>query len=169
MKTNREPEIIQMPAQKMAVVRTTGDPNVVTAQVMPALYGAVYTLKFALKKQGVDVKVGPLRGRWPNAHEVYKDQWIGLWGLPVPPETTTLTQKVPGIEVKLETWEYGTVAQILHVGSFATEGPTVRRLHEFISANGYEIAGVHEEEYLTKMDAQVQKTIIRYPVRKLDE
>jgi hypothetical protein len=71
---------------------------------------------------------------------------------------------VPGFEVKIERWEYGLVAQILHIGPFSSEGPTIQRLHEFIAAQGYEIAGVHEEEYLTSPAAKVQKTLIRYPI-----
>jgi len=33
-------------------------------------------------------------------------------------------------------------------------------------SSGYEIGGVHEEEYLTTPDAKVPKTIIRYAVKK---
>lgn len=161
-----EPRLLQTAPQKMAVVTTVGDPNVVGPDVFPALYGAVYTLKFALKKSGVDYKVPPPRARWPNAHIAPKDQWIGRWGLPVPEETVTLTQKVSGVEVKLEVWEYGTVAEIMHLGSFDTEEPTVERLHRFIEEAGYEIAGPHEEEYLTRPGAKAQKTLIRYAVRK---
>jgi len=43
---------------------------------------------------------------------------------------------------------------------------TVERLHKFIADSGYEIAGTHEEEYLTSPDARVPKTLIRYPIRK---
>lgn len=39
-------------------------------------------------------------------------------------------------------------------------------LHSFIAKQGYEIAGGHEEEYLTRPTSKVIKTIIRYPVRK---
>ena len=60
----------------------------------------------------------------------------------------------------------GTVAQILHLGSYDQEATTVERLHKFIGENDYEIVGVHEEEYLTKPDAKVVKTIIRYDVKK---
>ncbi len=162
----KEPQIVEMPPQKMAVVRTEGDPNIVGAQVFPALYGSAYTLKFALRKKGVDFKVGALRARWPNAHIAPKDQWIGIWGLPIPDNTTALPQKVPDNEVKIEVWEYGTVAQVLHIGPWDAEEPTIVRLHDFIAQNGYEIAGTHEEEYLTTPHAKVQKTIIRYPVRK---
>jgi hypothetical protein len=160
------PQILEMPPQRMAVVYTQGEPNSVGPDVMSALYGAVYNLKFALKKQGRDFKVASLRARWPDAHLVPKDQWQGIWALPIPDDTTELVQKKPGIEVKIETWEYGTVAQILHLGPFSTEGPTVARLHTFIEENGYEIVGTHEEEYLTGITAKAQKTLIRYPVRK---
>jgi hypothetical protein len=162
-----DPYIIEMPAQKMAVATTVGDPNVVGVRVFPALYGAVYTLKFALKKQGVQFKVGAIRARWPNAYSAPKDQWIGIWGLPIPGDTETLAQKDPAMEVKIETWEYGTVAEILHLGPYSEETPTIQRLCDFITANGYEIAGVHEEEYLTRPDAKMQKTLIRYPIRPI--
>ena len=161
------PVITEMPAQTMAVVVTKGDPNVVGAQVFPALYGAVFTLKFQLKKSGQgDFKVSGLRARWPDLHILPKDQWTGYWGLPVPDGTTEIPAKVPEPEVKIEVWEYGTVVEILHLGSYSEEGPTVEKLHAFIAESGYEIAGVHEEEYLTRPTAKVVKTVIRYPVRR---
>jgi len=162
-----DPQIMEMPAQKMAVVRGVGAPDKVFADLMPALYGSVYTLKFARKKQGLpDFKVGALRGRYPDAHLVPKDKWTIIVGIPIPEDVTTLPQKVPSTEVKVETWQYGTVAQILHLGPYDQETPTIQRLHQFIMDNGYEIAGMHEEEYLTKPDAKVVKTLIRYAVRR---
>ncbi len=162
-----EPRILEMPPQKMAVVRGRGAPDKVFPELMPALYGSVYTLKFALKEQGLPTfKVSGLRARYPDVLLVPKDEWAHIIGLPVPEDTTSLPQKVGGVEVKLETWHYGTVAQILHLGPYDQEEPTVRRLHQFIEDSGYEIAGDHEEEYLTTPDAKVIKTIIRYEVRK---
>jgi len=151
----------------MAVVTAKGAPNKVFPEFMPALCGSVYTLKFDLKKKGLPTfKVSGLRARYPDAHLVPKDEWAHIIGLPVPEDTTSLLQKVPNIEVKIETWEYGTVAQMLHLGAYDQEYATVERLHKFIEENGYEIAGLHEEEYLTSPDAKVIKTIIRYPVKK---
>ena len=162
-----DPQIIEMPPQKMAVVRGKGTPDKVFAELMPALYGSVYTLKFDLKKKGLETfKVSGLRARYPDAPTVSKDKWTIVVGLPVPEDTSALFQKVTGIEVKLETWQYGTVAQILHLGSYSEETANIQRLHRFIADNGYQIAGDHEEEYLTRPDAKVPKTIIRYPVRK---
>jgi len=166
-KSKTDPQILEMPPQKMAVVQAKGAPDKVFSELMPALYGSAYTLKFDLKKQGLPTfKVSGLRARYPDAHLTPKDEWTIIVGLPIPEGTTSLPQKVPGTEVKIETWQYGTVAQILHLGAYDQEGPTVERLHRFIEESGYEIAGVHEEEYLTTPDAKVIKTLIRYPVKK---
>ena len=165
--SKKEPQILEMPPQKMAVVHGKGTPDKIFSELMPALYGSVYTLKFDLKKKGLPTfKVSGLRARYPDAHLVPKEEWTHIIALPIPEDTTSLTQKVPGIEVNIETWDYGTVAQILYVGSYAEEGPTVERLHQFIEENGYQIAGDHEEEYLTTPDAKNPKTIIRYQVKK---
>jgi len=165
--SKKEPQILEMPRQKMAVVYAKGAPDKVFPELMPALYGSVYTLKFDLKKKGLPTfKVSGLRARYPDAHLVPMDEWTHIIGLPIPEDTTSLPQKVAGTEVKIETWEYGTVAQILHLGAYDQEQPTVERLHKFIEDNGYEIAGFHEEEYLTTPDAKVIKTIIRYPIKK---
>ncbi len=162
-----EPKILEMPAQKMAVVYAKGAPDKVFPEVMPALYGSVYTLKFDLKRRGLPVfKVSGLRARYPDAHLVPKDEWTHIIGLPIPGDTTALPQKVSGVEVKIESWEYGTVAQILHLGAYDQENATIEHLHQFISESGYEIAGAHEEEYLTRPDAKVIKTIIRYAVKR---
>ncbi len=167
-KSKTDPEIITMPAQKMAVVQGKGTPDKVFPTLFPALYGSVYTLKFDLKKKGVPTfKVSPPRARYPDALSTPMDKWTIVIGIPVPDDTASLPQKVPAIKVNLETWQYGTVAQILHLGPYDQEYATVARLHQFLKDNGYEIAGMHEEEYLTRPDAKVAKTLIRYPVRKM--
>ena len=162
-----EPQILEMPAQKMAAVYARGTPDQVFPQVLPTLYGSVYTLKFDLQKKGLSTfKVSGLRARYPDAHLVPVDEWTHVIGLPVPEDTTSLPQKAGGGEVKTETWEYGTVAQILHLGPYNEEHTAVERLHRFIDDSGYEIIGAHEEEYLTRPDAKIPKTIIRYRVKK---
>ena len=166
-KSKTDPQILEMPSQKMAVVTGKGTPEKAFTELMPALYGSAYTLRFDRKKKGLPVfKVSGLRARYPDAHLVPMDEWTHIIALPIPEDTTSLPQKVSGIEVKIETWEYGTVAQILHLGAYDQEQPTVERLHKFVEESGYQIAGVHEEEYLTTPDAKVPETIIRYQVRK---
>ncbi len=103
-KSKTDPQILEMPPQKMAVVQGKGAPDKVFAEVMPALYGSVYTLKFDLKKRGLsNFKVSPPRARYPDGLAVPMNEWTIITGVPVPEDTISLPQKVPGIEVKLHT------------------------------------------------------------------
>jgi len=162
-----EPQILEMPPQKMAVVYGKGAPDKVFPEVLPALYSSVYALRSDLKKLGLPIfKVSGLRARYPDAQLAQMDKWTEIIGLPVPDYTTSLPQKAANIRVRIETWKYGTVAQILHLGPYDQEYVTVARLHRFIDESGYKIDGAHEEEYLTRPTAKVIKTIIRYPIKK---
>ncbi len=164
-----KPELTTLDPIKVLTITSMGDPNK-SEKVLSALYGTAYGTKFKVyKPKGKEMKLGKLIGRWPDAHLKPKDQWTGIWGLPVPDfvEQKDLIQKDPDLPIKVEIWEYGEVAQVLHKGTYAEEGPSVTLLHEFIKAQGYEINGnSHEEEYLTSPDAKDQKTIIRYKVVK---
>jgi hypothetical protein len=168
-RSKTDPEIVEMPARTMAVVRAVGDPNDLGERVFKALYGAAYTLKFDLRKSGADFKMEAPRARWfagENWMSVPREEWEAAWALPIPDGTTSVPQKHPETPVIVETWEYGVVAQILHVGSYAEEEPTIARLHAFIAVQGFEIVGPHEEEYLSRPSAKQPKTVIRYQVRQ---
>jgi len=164
------PEYIVLPDRKMLVVRSVGDPNEVGESVFGALYGTAYGTKFkTYKPKGIKLELGKLAAMWPDAHLKPKDQWTGIWGIPVPDFVTEkdLVQKDENNPAKLEIWPGGKYAQILHLGSYAEEGPTIKILHDFIEAGGVlmkDVIGMHEEEYLTKPDSKVVKTIIRYRV-----
>ncbi len=162
------PEIAEMDDRLMAVVRTVGDPNDVLEKAFSALYGAVYGLKFGLKKLGIEYRIEPARARWlggPDFAERPRETWEAVWAIPIPEGTSELKQKDPETPVTIEPWAYGEVAQVLHVGTYAEETPTIRQLHEFIEEQGYEIAGPHEEEYQSRPGPK-GKTVIRYQVRK---
>jgi len=161
-----EPHIVKLPARKMAVVHAKGEPGKQAERVFPALYGSAYMLKFQRKRERKPMEMEPPAARWPDAHLLPKEEWTGIWALPVPSDVRKLPQKVPEVPVKLETWRAGPVAQILHIGPYDTEPATIQKLHEFIAAQGYEIAGDHEEVYLTSPRAKVQKTLVRYAIRK---
>ena len=103
-KSKTDPQILEMPAQKIAVVTGKGAPEKVFSELMSALYGSVYTLRFDLKKKSLPTfKVSGLRARYPDAHLVPREEWTHVVGLPVPEDTTSLPQKVADAEVKLET------------------------------------------------------------------
>lgn len=69
--------------------------------------------------------------------------------------------------VRLERFAEGRAAQILHIGPYAAEGPTIQRLHAFIAGQGYRRAGKHHEIYLSdprRAAPEKLKTIVRQPV-----
>jgi len=62
----------------------------------------------------------------------------------------------------------GQAAQVLHVGPYSAEAPTIERLHTFIAASGYERHGKHHEIYLSdprRAAPERLRTVIRQPVR----
>jgi hypothetical protein len=163
------PELTTIEPITVLTLTSVGDPNH-SEKYFKALYGTAYATKFKVfKALGKEMKLGKLIGRWPDAHLKPKDQWTGIWGLPVPPfvQNKDLVQKVPDLPIRVEVWTYNDVAQILHKGPYTEEGPTIQILHDFIKEQGYEIDGSsHEEVYLTSPDAKDQKTIIRYKIKK---
>ncbi len=116
----------------------------------------------------------PPRARWTGDFSI-KSSLTGRYAMPVPEGTVSLppVEAEPGFQVRLTTWEYGDVAEILHVGPYDREAATVQRLHRFLDRQGYEIIGDHEEEYLKgpgrffKGDPEKYQTIIRYRVKKM--
>lgn len=168
----KEPQISEKADQRMIVVVSKGDPNVVGGKTFGLLMKAYFSLKGGSKSW----QVAP-RARWsfnlknPGA----KDQWIGRYALPIPADATLPPNfKVAGqgLKLSIETWKYGTVAEILHIGPYGAETPTIEKLQAFIKAKGYRIIGDHEEEYLRGPgmfgpgDPNKYYTIIRYQISK---
>jgi len=161
------PQISEKAAQKMLVYEALGDPN----ETVGNAFGALFSTFFKLKRSH-DMDMAPPRARWPKNLDTPKNQWLGIYALPVAESVTDIPSQIMSEypELKLETWEYGAVAEILHIGSYASEDPTVEKLHQFIAEAGYEIVGPHEEEYLKgpgmfgKGNPDKYYTIIRYEV-----
>jgi len=156
----KEPQVRQMPAQKMLVVEAKGDPNVVSQNAFNGLFKTFFSLPGA--------RMTAPRARWLNTINSPKNEWRGLFGMPLPDSFQSLPAGTTGARV--ETWEYGDVAEILHVGPYSEETPTIKRLLQFIDEKGFQIVGPHEEEYLKGpgMAASPAEywTIIRYQVKK---
>jgi hypothetical protein len=149
-----------------------------------ALYSASYTLKFMLKKeQELDWVVPPLEGLWWMLMADFdlerRDDWRWTVMIPQPTEVTPelLEQGVaaarqkkdlPALEkLRLEIYNEGQAAQILHVGPYSAEGPTIDRLHAFIQEKGLHLCGKHHEIYLSdprRSAPEKMKTILRQPV-----
>ena len=166
----KNPQIAKKSAQRVLVMEVTGDPGVSGKTGFSTLYKVLYKLDDARPGN----EVGAPRARWPKPFSTPREQWVGIFAVPVKATVATLPPAVQKDypKVRLETWEYGMMGEILHVGPYATEVPTVERLHRYIQEQGYEIAGLenHEEEYLKGPgmffagNPDTYQTIIRYPV-----
>jgi hypothetical protein len=166
----KEPRITTRKDEKMLVVEATGDPNVIGPKAFGLLFQLYYTIKETPKGPGQ----GAPRARWPVSLETPKSEWTGLYALPIPDSVSELPQHnaPPGTKAAIATWEYGEIAEILHVGSYDKEEPTFERLKDFVKKHGYVTIGGHEEEYIKgptmsgKGDPETYLTIIRYRVQK---
>ncbi|HDH03217.1 MAG TPA: hypothetical protein ENH15_03105, partial [Actinobacteria bacterium] len=77
----------------------------------------------------------------------------------------------PPDSLRLESFDEGLSVQIMHIGPYSEEGPTIARMHEeFMPANGLVENGHHHEIYLgdpRRTAPEKLKTVLRHPVRKV--
>jgi len=186
----KEFEVVDVPPMNFLMIDGHGDPN--TAQeykdAIEALYAVAYKLKFMSKKEkGMDYIVPPLEGLWwvENMEEfTTEDKSAWDWTMMImQPESATqemFERALKEVEKKkdppalsrlrLETYHEGPSVQIMHIGPYDAEGPTIARMHAFIDENGYEPAGKHHEIYLgdpRKVAPERLKTVLRQPVSKV--
>jgi hypothetical protein len=187
----RHPAIVEVPELAFLMIDGRGDPNGSESyqDALGALYGIAYTLKFTLKKADPerDFKVAPLEGLWwsdaerPSLDELQADRDAWNWTMMIAlPDAVTAAEVGAAAEaaarrrplpaaahVRLERFAEGLAAQIMHVGPYSAEGPTIARLHDFVEEQGYELRGRHHEIYLgdpRRTAPERLKTVLRHPV-----
>jgi hypothetical protein len=76
---------------------------------------------------------------------------------------------VPALpKVRFERFHEGPSVQIMHIGPYSAEAPTIARMHAFIEENGYVPNGKHHEIYLgdpRRTAPEKLKTVLRQPVK----
>jgi hypothetical protein len=182
-----QPTLVEVPPLTYLMIDGHGNPNTSAeyGEAIQTLYTVAYGAKFALKKSGgPDLAVMPLQGLWWAADLTAfttgdKDAWDWRMMIMMPDEMpadviararATASAKVPAPTLErlhLERFAEGRAAQILHVGPYADEGPTIERLHTFISDQGLCRTGKHHELYLgdpRRAAPEKLRTIIRQPV-----
>ena len=187
----KSPVVVDVPPLRFLQLDGVGDVGGETFQeAVGALYGLAYPVKFATKKAlGLTYTVAPLEGLYwqdDDGHPVEFDprdpsslEWRLMIMVPdeVPGELVeearemVATKKNPPRlgDIRLQTFSEGTSVQVLHIGPYAAEAPTVERLIAFAEANRLEITGRHHEIYLgdpNRAAAEKLKTVLRYGVRK---
>lgn len=183
--------LVTVPAMKFLMIDGKGYPgdNPEYQDALEVLYGMSYTLKFTMKKKEVDPfdwTVPPLEGLWyADDPAVFRsgelDEWKWTMMIMQPDRISgedvsrgiadLKGKKNPKAIEKLyfKTFDEGLCAQIMHVGPYSEEAPTIDKLHAYISDNGYTFNGEHHELYIgdpRRTAAEKLKTVIRHPIRK---
>ena len=155
---------------------------------LAALYPVAFKTKFLSKAEGKDYVVPPLEGLWwadnmENFTEGNRDKWKWTMMIMQPdwitPEMINeakviIKDKKPELseilpKLRLEKYKEGKVAQIMHIGPYSEEGPTVQKVHDYIKKEGGKFDGhnnKHHEIYLSdprKSKPENMKTVIRQP------
>ena len=180
---------VDVPPIKYLMIDGQGDPNTSAAyaQAVKALFTVSYTLKFAFKKgpDPIDYAVMPLEGLW-WADDLTaftagdKANWKWTLMIHQPPivqpshiataiATVAKKKTLPALpHLRFETFTEGPSAQILHIGPFNSEGPTIAHLHAHIDTHA-EKTGKHHEIYLTDIRRAAPenwKTLLRQPFQE---
>lgn len=178
---------VEVPTFRFLMIDGEGDPNTSKhyAGAVEALFSVSYTAKFMVKKgaAGIDYAVMPLEGLWWSddmsafiTNDRSKWKWTMMIMQPDFVEAEVVHESIAAVkrkkalsavgELRLEDFTEGSCAQTLHVGPFSEEGPTIRRVHDFIAAHSA-LAGKHHEIYLSdirRADPARWKTVIRQPM-----
>ena len=183
-------EVVQVdvPTANFLMVEGEGDPNTsqTYSDAIEVLYAVSYTVKFMTKKGTLTIDYGimPLEGLWwtddmSSFTTADKSGWKWIMMIAQPTFVTREIIELAIAEVKkkknptaiskirLESFLEGKCAQIMHIGPFTEEGPTVEKVHQFIDSRSQRV-GKHHEIYLSdirKADPSKWKTIIRQPMK----
>jgi len=186
----KEPTIVEVPKMNFLMIDGRGDPNTapVFQQAIQVLYSLSYTMKFMLKQEkgGPDSVVMPLEGLWWSddmghfAGDTKKDLWqwtamIAQVDFVTPDlieqaraELKAKKKDLPGLDLaRLEVYDEGKAAQIMHIGPYSGERPAIARLHDFIKSQGCRLRGKHHEIYMSdprRVAPEKLKTVIRQPI-----
>jgi len=186
--THKEFTIVDVPKMRFLMINCEGAPeSKAFTDSVAWLYSVTYPVKFIAKKRyGKDFVAPPFEAlMWADDMNDFindnKDNW--KWQLminfPAWVSDETFEEAVLKAEKKLgerpkslrmEYFTEGKSVQIMHIGPYSEEGPTLARLHsEFLPANGLVPTGHHHEIYLNdprRTAPEKLKTVLRQPVKK---
>ncbi|MGB3905519.1 MAG: GyrI-like domain-containing protein [Anaerolineae bacterium] len=184
----KEVALVDVPEMSFLMIDGRGDPN--TAQeyqeALEALYAVSYALKFMVKKSeaAIDYVVMPLEGLWwtEDMTEFSADdkdiwEWTAMIMQPEYVTRAFVDEALREVEEKknppalsktrFESYDEGLAVQIMHIGPYSEEAPTIEKLHTFAREKGHQLRGKHHEIYLSdprRTAPDRLKTVIRQPV-----
>ena len=181
---------IDVPEMQFLMIDGIGSPgdSKEYLDALAVLYPIAFKTKFLSKAKGKDYVVPPLEGLWwadniDDFIEGNRDKWKWTMMIMLPEwitedmvnEAIALTKdKKPELanllpKLRVEKYKEGKAAQIMHIGPYSEEGPTVQKVHDFIQKEGGTFDGhknKHHEIYLSdprKANPATMKTVIRQP------
>ena len=182
--------VVDVPEMQFLMVDGHGDPNEAQEyqDAVEALYALAYKLKFISKRNmDKDYVVPPLEGLWwaedMDTFTVTREKSRWDWTMMImTPEWVTKDMYRDAVaqvrkgknpvsldKIRLEAYHEALAVQIMHIGSYDDEAPTLVKMHrDFIPEHGFEMNGKHHEIYLSdprRVTPEKLKTVLRQPVR----
>ena len=180
------PVLVTVPAMRFLAIDGGGDPNTGRSyqDALEALFSVSYTLRFALRRsRGLDYRVSPLETLWwvEEGELLAAPKSLWRWTAMIRQHDSVTAAEVADAaraagerrpllaldRLRLVTLEEGECAQVMHVGPYSAEGPTIAGLHRFIEESGRVRSGRHHEIYLgdpRRCAPERLRTIVRQPV-----
>ncbi len=188
----KEPVLVRVPKMNFLMVDGQGNPakDASFQEAIGALYGVAYTMKFMFDK-GHPVRaarVGALEGLFWTGRRAgnyvldYRRRKLH-WTLMLlqPPVVTRRTVNAairelrakkdpPGLDgLRFEGFAEGRAVQVMHIGPYSAEMPTIEKLFGWAGENGWRVSGRHHEIYLSdprRTKPEKLRTVIRYAVTR---
>jgi hypothetical protein len=185
--SSKEVSVVDVPAMNFLLVDGEGAPaSPQYSEAIEALFSVSYALKFMVKKgRGIDYAVMPLEGLWwvddmTKFSAERKDEWkwtamilqpkyVGVEDFKMAVEQVKKKKNPAALsKVRFESFKEGPAAQIMYVGPFSAEGPTIQKIHANIQSSGHMLSGKNREIYLNNPATTAPeklKTILRQPMK----
>jgi hypothetical protein len=180
--------MIKVPEMQFLMIDGMGSPgdSQEYQNALAALYPVAFKTKFLSKAKGKDYVVPPLEGLWwaddmNDFRSGNREKW--KWTMMIM-QPAWITEEIINKAIKItknnkpelsellanlrfEKYNEGKCAQIMHLGPFSEEGPTIDKVHNFIENQKGKFDGLtqkHHEIYLSdprRAKPENMKTVIR--------
>lgn len=191
-----KPSIVEVPPMNYIAVRGKGNPNEEGSaykESIGLLYGIAFTIKMSKKGNHqidgyFDYVVPPLEGFWwqENVKGIdysRKEDFNFISVIRLPDFVTkedfdwaiaeaAKKKETDFSKVEFLTYDEGLCVQCMHIGSYDDEPATIQIMHDFMTAEGYELditdKRFHHEIYLSdarRVAPERLKTVIRHPIK----
>ncbi|MTI22618.1 hypothetical protein E1176_16420 [Fulvivirga sp. RKSG066] len=180
-----EPKIVELNQYNYLMISGVSSPQDERfLKSMEAIYAVAYALKSHYKAVSKDFVVAPMEAQWwaegPGTFEdTPMENWHWNIMIPMPEFITedivdlcianTLKNKVTPYlnEVSLKPLNEGKTIQLMHIGCYLEEAPSIKKIMDLAERKGLSVNGHHHEIYISdpmKTPVEKLKTILRYPV-----